>query len=353
MSEIKNNTELTENQIHHIYNSLSNIDKDSIDNIEKAKKETEASEYSSGDNNIIESNNIIPGVKTEEDIDNIHETDEDLNDVFKTYGATTKEAEQLLKLIKEYKNNKKINNIYNKMPSTFKRMVDGIIRNTFNNIDMKQISSIRNHVSKELFDEFINDAKISKSISDYKNDIATIMNEYDNEYNNIISDAFNDIFSKIDEIEIKNPEYANNIKNIKKAFDESITFNRQIEYIKSISPQKIRKLTKHFDQNIYYFNTTVNTNKFNIRFNNISDLIPIIKKYLSYDENIINIFIASIIKTIGDIDDLSNIAYLYKTISNIYKYNFIELDDDGRTIFNNISNVINIIIDKLNSIKED
>ena len=143
----------------------------------------------------------------------------------------------------------------------------------------------------------------------------------------------------------EDPEKAERIQSIKNAFDESIKFERQFNFAKHTPTNKFNKLLNRYKDDVYYFNKRLNNNNFGIKFQNIEDLIPVIKSALpQYVEDDIKKFIICICRTIENTDELAGIAYEYRMIASIYKYKFVPIDEKGEIIFENISKVIEAIL---------
>lgn len=341
------NAEVTEEQVHYIYEELSEADKTSTDNLAAAEKETEDSNYTSEDNTVIEAMEEIPGVNVipSNIADTVHEKEEDIKSVLNAYDLDDESTIQMLNLIEEYKAGK-TDKLYSRLPKSLQDMVNGILLTETNgNIDLKYINAMRNSAAKMLIDDFINDAKISAAVDDFNAEMSSVINEMNTEYDNMMGDAIDAYINKIEEIRSENPEQAERIESIKKSFDEASTFNKQLEFAKRTSANKFNKFLNRYSDDVFYFNKKVNNNSFGIRVNNIEELTPIIKAALpQYTEEDIKKFIICICRTVGNADELTEIAYQYRMISSIYKYKFVAIDDSGEIIFENISKVIDVIL---------
>lgn len=352
--EIKNientdseNTVLTDDQVHRIYTVLSDVDKTSVDNLSNAEKETEESNYTSDDNNVIKADDIIPGVDAipSNIADDINETEEDIKNSLSEYGLDDNGMVQMLKIIEEYKQGK-TTNLYSKLPEMFKNIIDGLIASDAKNASQKQILSLRNAASKMLIDSFINDAKISASVDEFSNEMKSTINQMNSEYDNMLVDAIDETFSKIEEIRAEDPEKAKRIESVKIAFENALTFDKQLQYAKNTPSYVFKKNLEEYKEYVRTFNKKVNNNTFGVKVPNIEEIIPIIKAAIpnKYTGNAIKKFIICICKTAEDSKELSGIAYNYRMISSIYRYKFTEIDEKGEIIFENISKVIDEII---------
>ena len=353
--DIDNDLKLNDTQVHELYNGLSDIDKNSQDKLSDAEMMTDNSNYTKENNTEIDTRDTIPGVNvipqniaSDEGLDKIEETPENVKEILSAYGEVTdNEAEEIIKLISEIKAGK-TSGLYNRLPNLFKSMVDGLIAQSVDSsITYKNISQLRNAGAKTLLNEFINDAKFSKTIDDYNSEMSDLMNEMGSEYNYLITEAINDTFNKIDNIAAKNPKQAKNIIAVKEAFEDALTFNKQLDIASHNSYKKITKWSSRFKNETQYFNTRVNNNIAGVKIPDISELPGIIKIALpQYTDDDIRKFICVIVKSINTIDlnSLAGIAYIYKMISSIYTYKFANIDEKGEEIFKNISRVIDAII---------
>ena len=337
---------LTDEQVHHIYNKLSDADKASSDNLAAAKEETETNNYTSEDNTVIEVSEDIPGVDVvPSSAESVQENENDIKSVLNSYDLDDESIIQIIKVIDEYKAGKQTS-LYSRLPEKMKRMVNGILMTeTGGNINYKQLGAARNTIAKMLIDDFINDAKISASVDEFNSEMASAINEMNTEYDSMIGDTIDNVFNKIEEIRLENPDRAEGIEAVKKAFDDASTFEKQLEFAKKTSANKFNKLLTRYDDDVFYFNKTVNSNTVGVKVNDIEEILSIIKMALpQYNEDDIKKFIICICRTIHNIDDLAGIAYEYRMIASIYKYKFVPIDEKGEIIFKNISKVIDAIL---------
>lgn len=346
-TNITEETKLTNNQVHKIYNDLSEVDKNSTEKLAEAEKATEETNYT--ENNEINVAQEIPGVNAipesaiNKNEDYQHKP-KDIKEVLNDYGISDEESIAMINLIEEYKNGD-TSNLYNRLPVTFKNMANNILYTEGKGIPVKNIDAMRNSIAKMLLDEFINSAEFTSAVNEYNAEMADVITGMNKEYNDLISEAIDNVFNKIDEIRNENPEQADRIESIKDAFDSSKTFDDQFNFASHTSSNKLNKWLNRFNDSVFYFNKRVNGNSFGIKVPNIEEIVPIIKAALpQYTEEDIKKFVICIVKTMKNPEDLAGIAYTYKMISNIYKYKFTTIDNEGEIIFGNISKVIDAIL---------
>ena len=339
---------ITDEQVHHIYDELSEVDKTSTENLMAAEKETESSNYTVEDNNVIEPMEEIPGVNvTPSNIaESIQESENDLKEALDAYDLDDESTIQMLKIIDEYKAGN-TDHLYSRLPKKLQDMVSGLVLTELGGAmpGLSQLNGMRNGAAKMLIDSFINDAKISASVDDFNEEMASVINEMNTEYDSMLGDAIDNVFNKIEEIRSENPEQAERIESVKDAFDSATTFENQLEFARHTSPNKFNKFLTRYKDDVYYFNKKVNNNTAGVKVNNIEEIVPIIKAALpQYAEEDIKKFVICICRTIKNVDELAGIAYEYRMISSIYKYKFVAIDEKGEVIFENISKVIDAIL---------
>ena len=336
---------LTDEQVHNIYDTLSEVDKKSADDLNAAEKETDDSDYTSDNNTEIDKSNIIPGIKDVNlDItDTIEESQENIKDALTPYELDENSTVQMLNLIEDYKKGNK-NDIYSKLPAAFKHTVDMMIEKEIKSSNTVNINKMRNATAGLIIESFINDAKMSASVEEFSSEMNKTVGEMTVEYDSMINKAIEDTFSKIDEIKDTNPEQAKRLEAIKKAFESASTFEDQLNYAKNTTSYVLRKSLNDYHGTVIRFNTKVNNNTFGVKVPKIEEIVPIINKALpKYTITDIKKFIISICRTSKDPKDLAGTAYNYRLISNIYRYKFTNIDEKGKVIFENISKVIDEI----------
>ena len=340
-------TVLSDEEVHHVYAGLAEADKTSTDNLAAAEEETESSNYTTDDNNVIEATEEIPGVDVipSNIADSIEENEDDIKDVLDSYGLDDESMIQMLKLIDEYKAGEQ-SSLYSRLPKKMQEMVNGILMTETNgNVNPKQITPMRNTIAKMLIDDFINDAKISAAVDEFNAEMSSTIGEMNAEYDNMVGDAIDNVFNRIEEIRAEDPDQAERIDSVKKAFDNATTFEKQLKFAKSTSPKNFKKYLTRFKDDVYYFNKRVNSNNVGVKVTDIEEIVPIIKAALpQYTEEDIKKFVICICRTMENIDDLAGISYEYRMVSSIYKYKFVPIDEKGEVIFENISKVIEAIL---------
>lgn len=334
---------ITNEQIKKVYDTLSEFDKDS-DKINKAKKLTEESNYDSSEKIELDSDNVIAGVNST-DINNVKENYNDYTEVFKDYDINENDVEELINLIKKYKNNEDIN-YYKNLPESVKKYADGIRSVSISS----GYNMSRNESAKTILKEFVNDAQVKNVIDSFQTELNDTMIEMNTNYDRYILEAFDEAFSKIDEIEATNPEQAKNIRDVKKAFEDAITFSKQKEYIEKTSANKLNKYLNKYNGEIAYFNNRVNVTE--VKVPDINELVPIIHEALpQFSIENIKKFIIVICKSNYDLDvehRLIDLAYIYRMISIIYGYKFVTdfSNESTKKLFDTIADVITSIINK-------
>ena len=364
--EIKTeDTVLTDEQVTKVYNELeSKGENTNKDKLEEAEKLTENSEYEEvkpmenqgvGTPQINEealreaglSDEYIEELKSLPDVDtNIKETEADYKELFKEYGITDEDAIELLKIIMQYKNDGVVEGLYHKLPPTVKNLADGLV--VVGKGENLKVS--KDNAAKVLIDSFINDAKFSASIDDFNEEMNNLVISTSKEYKVLMNEYIEEMYKDIDKIRTEDPEKAETLEKIKKAFEDAEKFTRELDYLDHTSAKKLKKVTQNsFDNECFYFNKKVNATE--IKLPNIENAYPIIKKALpGFTELQIKEFIITICKASYDLDvnKIEDLAYIYRAVENIFAFRVIDMvdfnSDFAKQVFGNVSVVIKKII---------
>ena len=329
---------LTKEQKKEILKVVNEADAESGKKLEAAMKETESSDYK--DITVQNDNSELVGIDT-----TINETESDYHEIFDEYNLSNEDATVLLSLIEKYNNNVEMN-YYEAMPEAIKIMADGIRQAT----NIQGVKCGKNDSAKFILKEMVHDAKITNAFNTFSDELNKSVVEMNEEYAKILTDAFDEAFANIDKIEAENPEQAEKIKRVKAAFDEATTFSRQLEYVNKVTANKLNKLVKRYSNETAYFNNLVNVT--DVKIPDIRKLLNIIHDNLpEYSIDDIKKFIIAICKSCQNInmDDIAELAYVYKMINNIYECTFIDKNnktEKSNLIFGNIAKVITSIINK-------
>lgn len=327
-----------------IYNALASEDAISTERLKIAEEETNNTKYDSLDKSTI-GDKMLPGITQQ--ICN-ESTEKDYEEVLDSYGLTEEDTKHMIDLITAHHNGDiSIKDYYTLLPDSFKKIADGI-----RDISIHQGNRMsKNKAALFVIDQIIHDSEFTNAMNKVQAEISAVTMKMNTEYSKIFSDTFNEVFDRIDEIKVSDPEKAKTIEAIKNAFDESATFTKQLEYAKKIGANKLTKLAKRLDGEAIYFNKKVNVT--DVKVPDIRELVAIIHNNLpDYDIEIARKFVIILCKTMADIDvknDIAGLAYVYKTINNIYIYKFIETieDNDAATLlFRNIAEVLDCIKNK-------
>ena len=338
--EVKD-TILTNDQVSHIYNELEK-DNTSAENLNKAQELTENEHY----NNI----EVINQEQEEQELppENI------LKEAIKSANPnmSDEDYEQIFKLLIEYKKNKKYNyTIYDKLPDSFKEVVDNYRSNVNHGRPKNQLIG-REVIARMFFDAIIDDAKFDAIFDEFNRSMDEAYQEFGIKMTNLFDDAYKELFDNIEKIKEEDKEKGEKLQKIKDAFDDSRSLNRLLEWVE---PKKKRKIYKEaelrFSQPITYFNSKVNTT--DVKIPDISKLLDVLKLYVPERSELeLKRFIVAICHHGVELnmDDLTDLAYIYKLVDNIYKYQFVPPmleDEETKTLFQNVSKVI----DKINSLQ--
>lgn len=333
-------TKLTNDEIELISKSVREADPESEEKLNAAKEETETAEYTESEEMDIDEDMTIPGL----DMELPDPTNEDYFKVLATYGLKENEMLPLISVMNEYRKNPE-GDYYDRLPESFKDMALGFVKLS------KQTNEKlgKNSAARLLLKELVNDAQLNNVSDEFTKEFSNTILEMNEGYDKIFTEAFDEVFSNIDKIAEENPEQADKIIAIKKAFDESTTFTRQTEYINKTSKKAINKAATRYTNEVYYFNKKVNVTE--VKVPNIGELLPIIHFRLpDIDIEDIKKFIVVMCKSCYELDPENkpeDIAYIYRMVNTIYIQKFVDTNNSStKLLFERITEVINCIINK-------
>lgn len=345
---------ITDDQVKLIYNKLDSVDSNSKNNkLEEAKKETETINYNSI--NTIDSNNLgvpqndsvnISAEDAEKIINAVHETDADYKSVLNQYDIPDNEAEEFFTLLSKYRNKKYIETkgLFNDLPNSLKTLANNMYKMA--NVEGVKIS--KDNIAKNLIESIINDAKLNKALDEFNEELNQVNIDTSKEYKMLMNEYIENMYKDIDKIEAEDPDKAEILKKIKKAFEDASNFTKELEYLDHTTNKKLEKALNRYKNECFYFNRKINST--DISLPDIDTLYPIIKRALpGYTEKQIKKFIITICKASAtyNYDNIDELAYSYRSIENILAFRMSTADftsDYAKEIFGKVSVVINKII---------
>ena len=344
-----NDNVLTEDQVHEVYQSLQEKTEDnSNDLLTAAEQETENSEYT-------ELEDITPEQmqKAQEELDKMTIQEEVLSGVIKglNLGLSNDSIRNTIDVIVKYRQNKNIN-IYPLLDSEFKKIID-IDRMNANKYRPKNQPVGREFICKMYFDSIVNDAQFEQIFNDFNTEVDAAYANFNTEITSVFNDAYKEAFDSIESLRETDPEKAEKLENIKLAFEDAKAYNRLYDWIDLNNNRQRKKIYKgaefKYNNEISYFNSKVKD--LPVKIPNVEKLYDVIKLY-DPDKNKLEIkrFIIALINYIEELDleNISNLAYAYKSVDNIYRYYIVPTlmqEDEAKELFSNIMKVI----DKINS----
>ena len=362
----KEDTILTDEQVTEVYNKLEKESENTnADKLEEGAKETEKSNYEEVtpmenqgvgvpqvDEKLLKemglSDEYIEELKSTPNVDTkINETADDYKEILKEYNITNEDAANLFKVILDYKNDGIVEGLYNKLPQSAKKIADSFV--IVGKAESVKVS--KDNAAKTIIESFITDAKFSRSVDEFNEEMNKLTINTNKEYRLIMNEYIEELYKDIDNIRTEDPEKAETLERIKKSFDDAGKFTKELEYLNHTSAKKLKKTVQNsYDSECFYFNKKVNTT--DIKLPDIRGLYPIIKKALpGFTELQIKEFIITICKASYNLDVKNNIedlAYIYKSIENIFAFRAIDVadfeSDFAKEVFGNVSVVIKKII---------
>ena len=284
------------------------------------------------------------------DPEKIEESDDDIKEALKPYGVSDDDAVAVIELIREYKlTNKSTKGLYAKCPPSLKTIIDGIVINS--DVGKGQLGAAKNNAAAMLLDSFMQDAKFNQAFNELEDSMNTVVKDMNEQYSALFNEAINETFEKLDEIRAENPEQAERIEAVKKAFDDADYLVAERKILNHISAKKLSKLADRFSGEAFSLNKRVSNTS--MKLPKIEDLFYPIRHLLlddEYSDDDIIKFLTVICRAhmISDFNtDIAELAYIYKLLSSIYSYAFVDLtenlDESGAKIFKNIKEVIDTI----------
>ena len=337
---MEDKTKLTDEQVSKVYNELAEVDQASTNALKKAEEETESSNYTELEK--IETESYITDIGSINA--EVNESTDDYKELFEQYNLTENDVKSMIDIVDKFKRNIDMN-YYQVLPESLKNIADGM-----RSVAIKQgVKASKNDSARFILNELVHDAKMNNAFNTYIEEINATALEMDEQYKLLISDAFNQAFNKINDLEVSDPEQAKKLKAVKAAFEDAISFNKQLQYVEKTTANKLQKYAKKYSNETAYFNNLVNVT--DVKIPDIRELPQIIYKALpQFSINEINVFIVVICKSVYNIDmeNIVDLAYIYKMISSIYDYKFTNnyLSEDAEKLFGNIAKVITAIINK-------
>lgn len=295
---------------------------DTFDNPTEVKPSTEFGEKELRemglDEETVQSLKDIPVDTSNLDPKNIKETKRNYLDVFKAYDINDDDALKLMQMIDQYKNGK-TTNLYDNLPIAIQKIADGLRMEAAG-----VMKTSKDSAAKILLDNIINDAKFAKAIDEYQAEMSDLLLESDINFKKIIEGSINEVFDNIDKIREENPDVADKIVQIREAFNDAASFRRLYEYLDKVKMKQFLKNVERFNYQCDYFDRKT-INKFDVRVPRISQATEILHSLLSdYDLKEIKKFITLLIMSIQQtsMDDVVDVAYVYRLVGNICIYNF-------------------------------
>lgn len=341
---------MTNDQIDQVWTTLSNEDSDSTSKLENAEIETTEQHYDAINEMSTDQLSVIPGV-VEEAVDTPPSINDDqLKEVMAEYNLTSEEVMKMIDIVDKYRkdlHDVRFNYYYDDLPTTFKNIVDGIIRAS----KMHGVKTSKHAATLEVLNQIVHDAQFVAVMDQFKSEVNDATIQINKEYNKMFADAFEDIFANIDKISEENPDKAKELLNIKKAFEDAKSYDKLKVTADKFTANKLNKLaTRRFDDEAIYFNNKINVT--DVKVPDVRELLLIINNNLpQYNIDDVKKFIIVLCKSVIDIDfehNIAGLAYAYKLIHNIFIYKYLEKDsyEEAATLFGKIAEVIDYISNK-------
>ena len=256
------------------------------------------------------------------------------------------ELELVLDLILEYRQNKSID-IYSKLPYGMKLTIDALWKSFPKS---KQVSTTKNTLARNLFDNIIFQLKGNIEFDILDKDMTGMHDKIESEIGSIIDDAYQDLFSKIDELKEVDPDKAAEFQKVKDAYYEAMNFDRLKEYVNHCKPREVRKFANRYTNACHRFNKLVNSNPFSVTIPRLEDIYELLKVWVPVDKDYIKEFcvlLSEMITTELDFTDIGDVTYTHRFINRIYSFRFktmLNKDiNEANEVFGEIRNIIEML----------
>lgn len=256
------------------------------------------------------------------------------------------ELELVLDLILEYRQNKAID-IYSKLPYGMKLTIDALWKSFPKS---KQVSTTKNTLARNLFDNIIFQLKGNIEFDILDKDMTGMHDKIESEIGSIIDDAYQDLFSKIDELKEVDPDKAAEFQKVKDAYYEAMNFDRLKEYVNHCKPREVRKFANRYTNACHRFNKLVNSNPFSVTIPRLEDIYELLKVWVPVDKDYIKEFCVLLSEMITielDFTDIGDVTYTHRFINRIYSFRFktmLDKDiDEANEVFGEVRNIIEML----------
>ena len=261
---------------------------------------------------------------------------ERVREAFKKYKIVLndKDLDKTIQLMGEFYKDRTLR-LYNLLPRSVQFAIDQICRGMWG-IGIRENLN-REDMAQSLFENVINNMGCELALMQLSDETVLKAKDMRDTFNKMYSD----IFKSIDEIREEDPERAELVTNIKKAFEEAENFDRQIEYMNNDIPKNVRRYYMNFNSSCYEFNRKANVTP--VRMHDMDRVYVFLRKSLSRDftTDEVKAFITLLCRSTMDLDfsNIVNVAYVYRLLDNILKHNLTP-DETFDTMIKNVQDVI-------------
>ena len=143
------------------------------------------------------SDEYIEELKSTPNVDTkINETADDYKEVLKEYNITNEDAASLFKVILDYKNDGIVEGLYNKLPQSAKKIADSFVIVG----KSESIKVSKDNAAKTIIESFITDAKFSRSVDEFNEEMNKLAINTNKEYRLIMNEYIEGLYKDIDRI---------------------------------------------------------------------------------------------------------------------------------------------------------
>lgn len=289
-----------------------------------------------------------------------------INSIYPGVKVKEQDLKQFMDALNKYRKGEKVS-YFNLLPDSIKDQINMLIGGMF---DLSYQKTIRAELTKQLFEQIIQDNYINKSFSDLQASIDTTfkqinetaqkeLTEVMSEYNVNTRQKVASIEKNIERVKGENPELANKLTKFIEYFKYSYTYENIIKTLKE-SPGKLRakkiELEK-FDKICKEFNSKYSDTKFTIY--SINNLLPSLMNNIeNITEKSAKRFIIAFIKFTKNMKPCKERneehVFMYFFIKNIMGLsNYDQSNEEDTKFYTELKNTIVQVIDTINSIENN
>lgn len=276
------------------------------------------------------------------DFENIEEDEKEYNSIFDQYDLTDEETTNMLTLLSDFKAKKKIDYATVVLPKAIEEVIKGFTKQVMIESG-KHADAAREFSIEFVLNEFIKDAKYNTALNEFSKEMNETMISMNIGINDMIAEETQKI---LDPESATNPEVKAKIEKLNALYAKAASYELVSAMVDSTNHRLIKK-RRYKDECWRLSKMTSNTK---LKMPDLEPMADIIVRLAGIEELIAERFCCAMMFSFNgmDFDDIFDIAYIYKCVSNITNYAFIDklsdTDEHGKAVFANITTIANKLI---------